>query len=95
MDEEKTEEKTEETASESLPEENKENKENEAQNLNTLVFDLKKQYEEKIENITKSKNDEIKARDDIIKQLLNGNSKMSAKATIADKINKNRNFKKW
>ena len=95
MDEEKTEEKTEETASEDLPEENKENKENEAQNLNTLVFDLKKQYEEKIESITKSKNDEIKARDDIIKQLLNGNSKMSAKATIADRINKNRNFKKW
>ena len=95
MDEEKTEEKTEETASDDLPEENKENKENEAQNLNTLVFDLKKQYEEKIESITKSKNDEIKARDDIIKQLLNGNSKMSAKATIADRINKNRNFKKW
>ena len=98
MDEEKMEEKTEETANESLPEENKENKENkenEAQNLNTLVFDLKKQYEEKIESITKSKNDEIKARDDIIKQLLNGNSKMSAKATIADRINKNRNFKKW
>ena len=95
MDEEKMEEKTEEPANESLPEENKENKENEAQNLNTLVFDLKKQYEEKIESITKSKNDEIKARDDIIKQLLNGNSKMSAKATIADRINKNRNFKKW
>lgn len=95
MDEEKMEEKTEETASEGLPEENKENKENEAQNLNTLVFDLKKQYEDKIESITKSKNDEIKARDDIIKQLLNEDNKKSTTTTIADRINKKRNFKKW
>lgn len=90
--EEKPQEKTEETASEDLPEEHKEN---EPENLNTLILDLKKQYEEKIESITKSKNDEIKARDDIIKQLFNNDNKKSTTTTIADRINEKRNFKKW
>lgn len=92
--EQKEQEKTEETANESLPEESTEES-TENKSLNTLVFDLKKEFEEKIENITKSKNDEIKARDDIIKQLLNGDNKKSTTTTIADRINKKRNFKKW
>lgn len=86
------EEKTEETANESLPEEQPEEQKTD---LQTLVFDLKNEYEEKIKNITKSKNEEITARDDIIKQLLNEDIKKSTTTTIADRINKKRNFKKW
>lgn len=90
------EEKAKETASDGLPnEETKTEDTNNQTNVETLIIDIKHQYEDKINTIVKSKNDEIRARDDIIKQLLNNDTKMTAKATIADRINEKRNFKKW
>ena len=64
--------------------------------LSTLLEDVKQQYETRLTEMVAKKDREIAERDNVIKQLLDDNSKTAViEPSIADKINSKRNYKKW
>lgn len=68
--------------------------ENTAENLPSLIDEIRKKYEEKIAKLSEAHNKELAERDTVIKQLLTDDDQV-VEETIADKINKKRNYKKW
>lgn len=75
-------------------EEKEEVEEQEENEIETLVLNIKKEYEEKIATINEKNKKELAKRDNLIKQLIAG-EKEEETSTIADKINAKRQFKKW
>lgn len=75
-------------------EEVEEQEEKEENEIETLVLNIKKEYEEKIATINEKNKKELAKRDNLIKQLIAG-EKEEETSTIADKINAKRQFKKW
>ena len=65
-----------------------------APDLNTLIEEVKSDYEKRITDLLTKHDKEIKERDNVIKQLLRGET-CEEPHTIADTINATRNFKKW
>lgn len=61
--------------------------------LSTLINELTEKYEARISAITTKYNASIAERDDVIKQLLTGETVQEQ--TIADRINARRTYKKW
>lgn len=75
-------------------EEVEEQEEKEENEIETLVLNIKKEYEEKIATINEKNKKELQKRDNLIKQLIAG-EKEEETPSIADKINAKRQFKKW
>lgn len=75
-------------------EEKEEVEEQEENEIETLVLNIKKEYEEKIATINEKNKKELAKRDNLIRQLIAG-EKEEETSTIADKINAKRQFKKW
>lgn len=65
-------------------------------NLDSLIVEVKADYETKIANIKQDYEKRLSERDNVIKQLLKGDQKEQTE-TIADAINKERvaNLTKW
>lgn len=76
-------------------EEKEEVEEQEENEIETLVLNIKKEYEEKIATINEKNKKELEKRDNLIKQLIAGESNQEETPSIADKINARRQFKKW
>lgn len=64
-----------------------------AETLSTLITELTDKYEARISAIVKKYDASIAERDDVIKQLLTGETVQEQ--TIADRINARRTYKKW
>lgn len=62
--------------------------------LPQIIDEIKAQYDQQIEDLKEDFKNQIAERDSVIKQLLSG-KKLAPTETIVDKINKNRNYKKW
>lgn len=75
-------------------EEVEEQEEKEENEIETIVLNIKKEYEEKIASINEKNKKELQKRDNLIKQLIAG-EKEEETPSIADKINAKRQFKKW
>lgn len=89
MEEEKKEEIIEET--------NDENTITPTEELADVVLDIKREYEERILDINKKHSEEMRQRDDLIRQLIRegASTEESKKPNFIEKINNERNFKKW
>lgn len=76
-------------------EEKEEEQEENENDIENLVISIKKEYEEKIASINEKNKKELQKRDNLIKQLIAGESNQEETPSIADKINAKRQFKKW
>lgn len=63
-----------------------------AESIQKLLNDVIKDYETKFNDLKTSTEKAIAERDDMIRSLLNGDK---PRLSVADKINAQRNFKKW
>ena len=75
------------------PTEQVEQVEQPAETLSTLITELTDKYEARISAIVKKYDASIAERDDVIKQLLTGETVQEQ--SIADRINARRTYKKW
>lgn len=60
-----------------------------------LILEIQQEYMAKIQSIVEKNKKELEKRDNLIKQLIAGDSKEEESSSIADKINAKRQFKKW
>lgn len=64
--------------------------------LPDIVNDIRAEYENKLSDLEAKHAAALKDRDDIIKQLINGNEGAPQHTeSFVDKINSKRNYKKW
>ena len=63
--------------------------------LPAIVDEIKIEFENKLKNVVADYDKQIAERDKVIKQLINSDNTAVAVETVADIINKKRNFKKW
>ena len=75
------------------PTEQVEQVEQPSETLSTLITELTDKYEARISAIVKKYDASIAERDDVIKQLLTGETVQEQ--SIADRINARRTYKKW
>ena len=60
-----------------------------------LILEIQQEYMAKIQSIVEKNKKELAKRDNLIKQLIAGESNQEETPSIADKINAKRQFKKW
>lgn len=60
-----------------------------------LILEIQQEYMAKIQSIVEKNKKELAKRDNLIKQLIAGESNQEETPSIADKINARRQFKKW
>ena len=67
------------------------------EDASALVDKVKKEYEERIKKLTEKYDKRINERDNVIKQLLEGEGANTSKPSLIDKINARRSaqLKKW
>lgn len=76
-------------------EEKQEEEKQEETEYKDLILEIQQEYMAKIQSIVEKNKKELAKRDNLIKQLIAGESNQEETPSIADKINAKRQFKKW
>lgn len=80
---------------ESKEQEVKQSKEEPQEDFVAIINDLKAQHEKQVADLKDDYNKQIEERNKLIRQLVSNADKNEGSNSVADIINKQRNFKKW